>query len=466
MTVLGAVLAASALDLTLGVLWVLALVGVLLLRRRIRPAAPLVLLASVALLVWGGRLGWFPAPAPASYEAGWELSRGRPPSAPPPADDPRVTAAREQLAALTHEELRLTGPEIEQRAGAVITLARRLDALRDEAPREVAAVEAAARRLARTLAAAEFRDLEARRTATAAYLEELGRRIAAGRDVGEIASVVRGTDAAAMAHVSLRPVHEDLAAAGAAVEALVRALGGGAPAATTTATARYDEGRGEMAWEVRYAITGAPSVRLLRLETRPFRGAGPPGAALGLTYAAGEEALRPIPSGAWIDLDPAPRSVAVLAAWPEPARIRPIRGPLRLLAFGRLEAAPPAGTDDVLVTAVIDGRPGIEMPLAVRLPSPRLARITLPRHALHFADPAGVSALAAEGETWERVGDGTERLRLELVPRTFVLRNAAYARVRGYLYRPNPGAVVAAAGLAALTLVLVRRARPAPVGHA
>jgi hypothetical protein len=77
-----------------------------------------------------------------------------------------------------------------------------------------------------------------------------------------------------------------------------------------------------------------------------------------------------------------------------------------------------------------------------------------------------VSALAAEGETWERVGDGTERLRLELVPRTFVLRNAAYARVRGYLYRPNPGAVVAAAGLAALTLVLVRRARPAPVGHA
>ena len=51
-------------------------------------------------------------------------------------------------------------------------------------------------------------------------------------------------------------------------------------------------------------------------------------------------------------------------------------------------------------------------------------------------------------------------LRLELVPRSLLLRNPAFAWVRGYLYRPNAGTVVAATGLAALTLVLVRRSRP------
>jgi len=39
--------------------------------------------------------------------------------------------------------------------------------------------------------------------------------------------------------VSLRPVREDLAAAGAAVEALVRVLGGGVPTATTDGAVRH-----------------------------------------------------------------------------------------------------------------------------------------------------------------------------------------------------------------------------------
>ena len=272
---LGLVLTASALDLALGVLWVVALVAVLLLRRRLRMAAVLVLLASAALLVWGSRLGWFASPIPVSYERGWVPAWGEPrPAFSTVAGDPQLLAARARLAELTREELRLTGSELEQRAGAVIALSRRLDPLRGDAPREAAAVEAAARRLARTLAAAEFRDLEARRAAVSAYLVELDRRLGTARDGSEAASVLRAADPATMAHVSLRPVREDLAAASAAVEALVRVLGGGVPTAATTATARYDDSRKELRREVRYAVTGAPGVRLLRVELRAFRGTG------------------------------------------------------------------------------------------------------------------------------------------------------------------------------------------------
>ena len=57
-TVLCLVLTASALDLALGVLWVAALMGVVFLRRRVRVAPAFVLVVAVALLVWGGRVGW------------------------------------------------------------------------------------------------------------------------------------------------------------------------------------------------------------------------------------------------------------------------------------------------------------------------------------------------------------------------------------------------------------------------
>jgi hypothetical protein len=346
----------------------------------------------------------------------------------------------------------------------VISLARRLDPLRSAAPGEVAAVEAGARRLARTLAAAEFRDLEARRSAAQGYLTELDRRLQGARDATEAAAALRAADPAAMAHVSLRPVREDLAAANAAVEALVRALGGGAPTAATAASARYDEERSETRWEVRATVAGAPGVRLLRLETRALRGAGaPPGAPASLTYASGADAPRPVPPGPWLELEPAPRGVAVVQAWAEPASLRPVRAPLRPLAFGRLDVAPPGAADDVVITVVLDGRPGIEIPLAVRLPPPGLARVAVPRYALYFASGPGTVTLDAEGDRWEPAGDGDGRLRLDLVPRTLLLRNGAFARVRGYLYRPNAGTVVAAAGLAALALVLVRRPRPSGV---
>jgi hypothetical protein len=462
-TLLGLVLTASALDLALGVLWIAALVFVLLLRRKVSLAALLVLVATAGLLVWGGRLGWFAPPAPVSYERGWIpawIGSRSTFSATGAAPNPDLLVARARLAALAHEELRLTGSELEQRAGAVIALARRLDPLRGGAPREVAAVEGAARRLARTLAATEFRDLEARRAAVSAYLAEVGRRLGSARDGSEAAAVLRAADPAAMAHVSLRPVRDDLAAADAAVEELVRLLGGGVPTAASTATARYDDDRKEVRWEARYAVAGAPGVRLLRVEMRAFRGPAPSGAPVSLAFAAGGEGARPAPPGPWLELEPAPRGVTIARAWAEPAASRPVRPALRSLVFERLEFAAPAGGDDALIAVALDGRPGIEMPLTVRLPPPRLKRVAVPRHALYFADRPGAVTPDEGDERWEPAGEEAGPLWLELVPRSLLARNAAFAWVRGYLYRPNPGTVVVAVGLAALTLLLVRRPRP------
>ncbi len=462
--VLGTVAAASALDLALGVLWVAALVGVLLLRRRLRLAASLVLLAAGVLVVWGAHLGWYPPPAPASYETGWMPRWSAAPSGLPPAGDRELEAARERILTLGREELRLTGPELEQRAGAVIALARRLDPVRGEAPREVALVEGAARRLARTLAAPEFRDLEARRTAAAAYVADLDRRIRLARDASEAALVLRAADPAAMAHVSLRPVREDLATATDAVETAVRLLGGGVPTATASATAGYDEERGEMRWEVRYAVAGAPRVRLLRLEPRAFRDTAPAARPLTLEYAAGGEAPRPLPPGPWLELEPAPRGVTVTAKWAEPVTVERIHATLRPITFGRLAVAAPPRGDDTLLMAVVDGLPGLEWPLAVRLPPPHLARVTVPRHALFFATRPGAVTLEPDGDRWEAGGEGPERIGIELVPRSLFLRNGAFAGVRDYLYRPSALTVATALGLAALTLVLVRRPRSATPG--
>jgi hypothetical protein len=459
---LSGVLGASALDLTLGALWVTALVGVLLLRRRIGLAAPLVLIASVGLIVWGAQLGWFPRPAPAPYEKGWLPDWPVVPADSDAAADPRVLAARDRLRALRHDELRLTGAELEQRAGAVILLARRLDAVRAEAPREVAAVEAAARRLARTLAAPEFRNLETRRAAGAAHLAELDRRLGALREASGAAEVLRAADPTTIAHVSLRPVRDDLAAAASAAAALVRALGGRVPSASVTTTARYREQTGVIEWEVRHAVGGESGMRLLRIETRAFRNAGRPGQPLRLTHAVGEETPRPIPSGDWLDLGPASRTVSIIAAWTEPAIPRPVRSTLRLPVFERLELTTASPADDALVTIALDRYPGIEMPLTVALPPPALARVTVPRHALFFVSPAGEGTSGPDGDSWVPADGSLRPIRLDLAPRTVLLRNQTLARLRPYLYRPNPLTLAVIIGVAALTLVLVGRRRSAP----
>jgi hypothetical protein len=462
-TILALVLIASALDLALGMLWVVGLVGVLILRRRLRLAPAILLLAAVSLLVWGGRAGWLGSPAPVSYATGWlPVSGWRPVSTGVAGDtELRTVAAREKLATLSRDELRLTGPEIEQRAGAVIALSRRIEPLRRAAPREAAAVEMAARRLARTLAATEFRDLEARRTAAAAHFASLDRRLDTARDENEVASILREADPVAMATLSLRPVREDLASAGGAIDALARAIGGGVPTAMATATGWVDDGRGGIRWEGQYAVAGAPAVRLLRLETRAFRSAAPSGSRLSLAYAAGGEALRPVPTGGSLELEPAPRGVTVVMTWTQPLAPRPVRPMLRALTFQEVEVGISAKADDVLITAALDGYPGLEIPLFVQLPAPRLTRVVVPNHALYFASHPGRFTLGPDGESWEAADGATAGLRIELLPRTVFLRNPAFAWAAGYLYRPNPATVVVVFGLAALTLVLIWRARPA-----
>jgi hypothetical protein len=257
-------------------------------------------------------------------------------------------------------------------------------------------------------------------------------------------------------------VRDDLAAADAAVGSLVRALGGSAPTATVTATARYDEPRGEVAWEVRHTVAGSEGVRLARIESRPFRSAGPPGRSLSLAYAAGDEALRPAPPGEWLELGPSARSVSIVAAWADPAPARPIRSTLRSLTLQRLTLAPSAAGEDALVAIVLAGHPGIDMPLAVGLPPPTLARVTVPRHALYFASGPGRPTSGPEDDAWIPAEGGAGPLEIDLVPRTFLLRNQAVAGLRPYLFRPNPLTLAVVVGLAALTLVLARRPRTVP----
>jgi hypothetical protein len=264
-----------------------------------------------------------------------------------------------------------------------------------------------------------------------------------------------------MAHVSLRSVREDLAAGDVAVAALVRALGGGVPSAKGVASVEYDESQREVAWEVRYAVAGASRLRLVRIETRAFRNAGRPGRPLSLAYAAEEEPPSPVPSGDWLELGRPARTVSLVAAWAEPAALRPIHSTLRPLAFERLEIVSSRVSDDALVVTVLDGHPGIEIPLAVALPPPLLARVTVPRHALYFAGAPGTSASGPDGDTWAAV-DGPGSVAVDLVPRTLLLRNQTLARLRAYLYRPNAMTLTVIVGLAALTLLLAGRRRAVP----
>ena len=235
------------------------------------------------------------------------------------------------------------------------------------------------------------------------------------------------------------------------------------PTATATSTARVDDGPGETRWEGQYAVAGAPAVRLLRLETRAFRSAAPSGARLSLAYAAGGEALRPAPAGGWLELEPAPRGVTVVLTWTEPLVHDPVHAPLRALAFQGTAVGVSARGDDVLITAALDGYPGLEIPLFVPLPPPHLTRVVLPSHALYFASRPGRTTQNPDGESWEATEEGVGPLRIELVPRTIFLRNTAFAWTAAYLYRPNPGTVVSVLGVAALTVVLLRRPRPPDV---
>jgi hypothetical protein len=163
-----------------------------------------------------------------------------------------------------------------------------------------------------------------------------------------------------------------------------------------------------------------------------------------------------------MELAPGSRAVSIVAAWTDAPAVRPVRSTLRPIAFERLEIAASTSAEDAIVAAVLDAHPAVELPLAVRLPAASVQRITVPRHALYFATGAGAAEAEPDGDAWTPAGGQMGPIGLDLAPRTLLLRNSAFARVRPYLYRPNATALTAAVGVAAVTLILVVRRRTAP----
>jgi hypothetical protein len=455
--VLGVVLAASALDLALGLLWMTALLGLLAVRRRLRAAPWLVVLACAAGLLAGIHRGWLTPPTPVSYQTGW-LPVGMPSDRATRRE--RSTEVAEgsrlsmRLAALVRSETRLTGAELQRRAAAVLAFARRVRPLRGQAPREVDAVEGVARRLARTLAAPEFRDLDARRARAAEYLAELQRRIAAARDDTDLVGVRQALDPAAMAGVSLRAVREDLAAAEDAMGALLRALGGGVPAVVGRLTVWVDDVAGTVRRELRYLVSAEPPTRLLRIDAGMLR--SPPETSGDRQVILDERPPRPLAAGGWIDAEEA-RWVRIVVDSTEMVESRPLPGPLRRLPFRRVAVKKARGGDELWIVVGLDGAPRLEVPLVVTLPDPTLERLLVPRHALHLVTEPGSVAGEGAWDTWTpadpRVGD----LDVELAPPLALFRTRALAAARPYLYRRNLGAAVSGVGLAALTLLLASR---------
>jgi hypothetical protein len=460
-TLLAAVLAASALDLALGALWVAAVVALAVARRRVHAAAGLVLVGCAALLAAGPRVEplreWLAAPPPVSYEAGALPWAGG--SAAAPAEVDAREAARARVAALAREELALTGAELERRARAMVALARDAPRARGRAPAEAEAVEDAARRLARTLAAPEFRDLEARRGRVGEFLAAIEGRLARAGDEAEVAAVVRATEPATMASVSLRAVREDLARTGSAAAALVRALGGREPTVTGSATVGYDEGRGALLREVRYSLAVDPPVALRRLDAQVLRSTGPSTAPVEVEYARDGAPPRGTGGAPWIELEPGVRRLELTVRWTEPARVTPVRPPLRLLAFRRLEiGATPAPAGVLLaVTVPLEGR-DLEAPLVLALPPARVERLLVPARALHWVSQPGSHAREEDRDIWTPApGVAPGALVAELVPHGVLFRNAVFAGIRRYVYRASVVTVVGTIGLAALALVLGRR---------
>jgi hypothetical protein len=458
--VLMGVLVASALNLVLGGLWVLALLALLACRRR---TAWLVLLACLALAVGGSALGGLRPPEPTSYaaaEAGWARARlGRDRGATEPAGPPagRI-GARARLAALRQEELGDTGRQLERRAAVAIAGSRELTRLRGRAPDAVAAAEDAVRRLALTLTAPEFRDLDGRRAQLATWLDALDARLAAARDESEVRAVEQALQPATLAPVSLRALRTDLVRAEAEVGAALRALAGAGVTAGASARVAYDESARLLVAETRQVLEAGGALRIVRLDLRG-RDRG------GVALAADGGPPRPVATDAEVTLpSPGAARVAVVDRRAWPARPEPVRPPLRLLSFVRLAVAAPAVGDltEVPVTVALDDGRGPEVPLVVSANRPRLDAIDLPRHAFHYAGRPGRLERREARDAWAPADGGLAGgVIFELVPAARPFRSGAFARIKDYLYTPNPAAALGCLGLAALTVVLVRR-RPRP----
>jgi hypothetical protein len=474
--ILVVVFAASALNLVLGGFWVATVLAILGWRRRARGAAWLVLGLVVAAGVGAERLGWLREPPAASYEVDeWAWLRSRlaaltGPERPAPAPSLQA-AARARLAALRAEELEPTNRELEQRAGAAIAAARQITRWRARAPAEVTAAEEAARRLALTVTAPEFRDLDGRRARLVEWLAALDARLAASADATDVAAVSRALEPATLAGVSLRAVREDLGRAETALVAAVGAATGATVAVSATARLTYDEGRGDLIAERRYAIEATRPLRLVRLDVGAVRRAATEaGVAQTLTYAADGAGPQATGGGSEIVMGDG-GAMRIVIADRRAQAVRPVtlRPALRPIPFHRLDVD---GAGDrpvtLLATVTLDEPAGPGVALALPAPPARLEAVALPRGALHYASRPGSVAIEDGWEPWRPADRAAAPggLRIELVPASVFVRNAAAARLRPYLYTPNLAAALAGVALAALAVALLPRRRassPAPL---
>jgi hypothetical protein len=143
--------------------------------------------------------------------------------------------------------------------------------------------------------------------------------------------------------------------------------------------------------------------------------------------------------------------------------VAPIRPTLRPIAFVRLTVTDPLGGDRPVfpVTVALGEASVLEVRLMVVPRALGVAEVRLPRHALHHASVPGGVRRADDGDVWMPASP-VSAATLELLPATVVLRNAGFARLKDYLYTPNPGAALGCLTLAAMARVLTgRRARPA-----
>lgn len=486
--VLAVVLGMSTLNLALGGFWVAALVGVALLRRRVRWAAGLVLLLVLASAVVAFRLGWLTPPPSASYatdEVGWLAERlglarlpgGAEPSGGEAAAEARGAAVRARLEARREEELRYTALDVERRAAAAVSLSRSAGRLRTRAPGEVVALEEAVRRLALTLTSPEFRDLEGRRRRVQGWLASLEARLTTARDETELEAVVRALDPAAMAGVSLRAVREDLGRVEAATTGLVRALAGSDVSVRATSLVEYDDERGgRLLTEDRYELGVDPPLRIVRLHVGALRGVrGETGLVQALSYeGAGPGSPRSEEAGGSgeIGLGAGVARVVVVDRRVQPMVPKPLRSPLKPIPFRRIAVDRGGTPPELLVTVALESGGGLEALLVRPAPPPGLEGITAPRYALHHVTRPGVVTAGAARDIWSPFpGEGgagrSDPLVLELAPPSILFRNRVFARLRAYLYRPSLAGTLGVTGLAALTVVLVgRRGTPGPAAPA
>jgi hypothetical protein len=465
--VLAVVGAATLLNLVLGAVWAVAVIGLAVLRRRFRPVAwlALVVTAGAAALAW--RLGATAPPPPASYEVSevsWllghvpgslNLGRGR--------DGVGGTAAeaRSRLAARRREELAYAVEDLERRASTAVLASRRLERLRERAPAEVAAVEAAVRQLALTFTAPEFGDLETRRARLVAWLDELDVRLRLARDETDRAAVARALEPAAMAAVSFRALYEDVARVDAATRALVRAVAGREPSVASTARVAYDEPAGQLVLEERYVLDIPPALVVRRLDVGALRRrAVRQGDAHTLQYATGGGEPRAF-TGTDLELPGPAAQVVVTDRRTRAATLTAIRPSLRPIPFQRLVIDRLADEPvELRVGVALEGPSGVEAVTPVIPPPSRFLGLVLPRDAFHWATLPGTVERNG-GDVWlPSLPEAVPTiLGVELVPPGRLFRNAGYGAVRRYLYVPNLTATLTLVGLAAVTSLLARRRR-------